>query len=241
MMEEETFDQVDSDFESGNICRAYDLQDESRDFYLLTENDINTHGYNNWFFFRFRNGLAGTVRFNIANLAKKTFYFSQGMLISIFSMKRHNRDGTKWFKGGNKITFGQVNFLRSHHSNDYYSCLSWEYTFEEGHDEVYFALNQPYTYSRAIQFLESLEERLPEGISMEIKNIGFTLSNNLIPLLRLGSKEEEDEGIRREEKKVILVLARQHPCETVGSFVAEGIITHLLSNSETSRFLLSKF
>ena len=55
----------------------------------MIENDINTHGYNIWFFFRFRNSNKGTKTFNIVNLIKKTDNYKKGMQISIFSMKKN--------------------------------------------------------------------------------------------------------------------------------------------------------
>jgi hypothetical protein len=64
-------------------------------------------------------------RFTLANLAKKTSFFGQGMAISIFSRRREEREGEGWFKGGERVTFGNINFLRSHHDNEYYSCLSF--------------------------------------------------------------------------------------------------------------------
>jgi hypothetical protein len=121
------------------------------------ENDVNTYGYNNWFFFRCANVGRGVRRFTLANLAKKTSFFGQGMAISVFSLRRWEREGTGWFKGGERVTFGSVNFLRSHHDNDLYSCLAFEYDFEED-DEVFFALNQPYTYSRLVRFLQTVRE-----------------------------------------------------------------------------------
>ena len=54
----------------------------------MIENDVNTYGYNNWFFFRARVKDAGIRRFTLVNLIKKTSFFGQGMLISIFSRKR---------------------------------------------------------------------------------------------------------------------------------------------------------
>ncbi len=81
---------IDSDFEGGNICRAYlNVESCEKQYFMLIENDLNTHGYNNWFFFRVRNSEPGVRGFNIANLIKKTNFFNQGMLISIFSIKRH--------------------------------------------------------------------------------------------------------------------------------------------------------
>lgn len=82
-------DRIDSDFESGNLCRAYYRPEEPHEYYLLIENDLNTYGYNNWFFFRFTNAQSGPRRFTIVNLIKKTNFFAQGMLISIFSTQTH--------------------------------------------------------------------------------------------------------------------------------------------------------
>jgi hypothetical protein len=96
----------------------------------MIENDLNTYGYNNWFFFRVRNKDLGIRKFSIVNMIKKTLFFNQGMLISIFSRKRFEKMSEGWFKGGNRITFSNINFLRDHHFNDYYSCLSFEYEFE---------------------------------------------------------------------------------------------------------------
>jgi len=90
----------------------------------MIENDINTHGYNNWFFYRVKNKAKGNKRFSIVNMVKKSLFYNQGMLISIFSRKRYMTDKVGWFKGGNKITYSNVNFLR-HHYNDYYYCLSF--------------------------------------------------------------------------------------------------------------------
>lgn len=54
----------------------------------MMENDVNTHGYNNWFFFRCTTQSSGLRRFTLVNLAKKTSFFGQGMAISIFSRRR---------------------------------------------------------------------------------------------------------------------------------------------------------
>lgn len=74
--------------------------DEEKEYYLLIENDLNTYGYNNWFFFRLKNRERGRRRFTIVNFIKKTSFFSQGMLISIFSARKRQFEGRGWFKGG---------------------------------------------------------------------------------------------------------------------------------------------
>jgi hypothetical protein len=120
----EASERIDSDFEGGNICRAYlNIESPEKQYYMLIENDLNTYGYNNWFFFRVKNQDAGVRRFNIVNLIKKTNFFSQGMLISVFSVKNNQKCGEGWFKGGDNITFGSVNLVRQHHDNETYYTL----------------------------------------------------------------------------------------------------------------------
>lgn len=153
LLGEQREERIDSDFESGNLCRAYSsMISGEKEYFLLVENDLNTYGYNNWFFFRFRNQEKGTKRFHIVNLIKKTSFYNQGMLISIFSQKDFSLLRRGWFKGGDNITFSPINLLRERHHECYY-CLSFDYTFENDNDEVYFAPYQPYTYSRLVSFL----------------------------------------------------------------------------------------
>jgi hypothetical protein len=72
---------------------------------LLLENDINTYGYTNWFFFRVKNKIKDVIQIHIINLIKKAQTFNQGMMISVFSMKK-SKQNMSWHKGGDKITLG---------------------------------------------------------------------------------------------------------------------------------------
>lgn len=57
----------------------------------MIENDINTYGYNIWFFFRLRNRKKGLRTFHLVNMIKKTDNFKKGMQISIFSVKKYKK------------------------------------------------------------------------------------------------------------------------------------------------------
>ena len=66
-------------------------------------------------------------------------------------------------KGCDNISLSQNGFERSNHPDDYFISLSFEYGFEfefsvgEGkvsdEEEIYFAMNKPYTYTRLIDYL----------------------------------------------------------------------------------------
>ena len=99
------------------------------------------------------------------------------------------------------------------HLTERYYYLSFQYEFENDYDEVYFALNQPYTYSRMTKYISGLEEKCVKGeVQVEINKLGHTLADNIIPSLKISNGSSES-------KETILITARQHPCETVSSFV----------------------
>ena len=46
---------------------------------------------------------------------------------------------------------------------------------------------------------------------------------------------------KRDNRKAIIVMARQHPGETQGSYVCEGVIEKLLSKAHQADFLLKNY
>lgn len=87
-----TFDPSDktllfeSKFESGNLYLAQKVSDT--EYNLLMQNDINTNGHTQWFFYQVKNTTKGmTVQFNINNFTKPDSLFNFGMKVSIYSEK----------------------------------------------------------------------------------------------------------------------------------------------------------
>ena len=78
----------ESRFETGNLLVAMKVSDCEYD--LLLQNDINTNGHTQWYFFRVANVRKGqTVKFNILNLAKPDSLYNEGMrILSYSSLKR---------------------------------------------------------------------------------------------------------------------------------------------------------
>ena len=76
----------ESRFESGNLLAAIKVTDNEYD--LILQNDINTNGHTQWYFFRIGNTRKGEkVKFNILNLAKPDSLYNYGMKILCFSNK----------------------------------------------------------------------------------------------------------------------------------------------------------
>jgi cytosolic carboxypeptidase protein 2/3 len=76
--------QFESRFESGNLLAALKISDNEYD--LILQNDINTNGHTQWYFFRVGNTRKGLkVKFNLLNLAKPDSLYNEGMKILAFS------------------------------------------------------------------------------------------------------------------------------------------------------------
>lgn len=77
----------ESRFESGNLFLAQKLS--NNEYNLLMQNDINTTGHTQWFFFRVQNTKKGeTVKFNILNFSKPDSLFNYGMKVTMYSEQK---------------------------------------------------------------------------------------------------------------------------------------------------------
>jgi cytosolic carboxypeptidase protein 2/3 len=130
------------------------------EYNLLMQNDVNTNGHTQWFFFQVKNTRKNnTVKFNIMNFTKADSLFNYGMKISVYSQKRADEEnGESWYKGCDKISYYSNGIKKDNHyySKGYYTA-SFEYKFLYDDDVVYFAYAFPYTYSDLMQDLFEIE------------------------------------------------------------------------------------
>ena len=63
-------------------------ESEVREYHLVLQNDVNTKGYANWFYFRFSSKSRGKHRFHIVNVQKNFSFFAHGMRPAVFSLQR---------------------------------------------------------------------------------------------------------------------------------------------------------
>ncbi|EAS03740.2 zinc carboxypeptidase family protein (macronuclear) [Tetrahymena thermophila SB210] len=247
----------ESRFESGNLSIAAKISDEEYD--LLLQNDINTHGHTQWFFFKVKNTFSGSrVKFNILNFCKSDSLFNQGMKVLVYSKIQAISQNKGWHRSGENISYYKNNFIRKQNcqpptstttyfaetkgqsfqnknfqkQQNYYS-LSFTYLFENTEDEVYFAYNYPYTYSELQEYLDEQESIKSDILNRRV--LCRTLAGNRIDLLTITSKSDQY------KKQGIILSARVHPGETVSSFVMKGIIDNLLSDTEEAQSLRERF
>jgi cytosolic carboxypeptidase protein 2/3 len=101
----------ESRFESGNLNLAIKLADN--EYNLFLQNDINTNGHTQWFFFRVSNTFkAHSVKFNMVNLAKPDSLYNYGMKVLCFSERKMMNEGIEWYRDGTDISYYKNNFKR---------------------------------------------------------------------------------------------------------------------------------
>lgn len=93
----------ESRFESGNLAAA--LKASDNDYHLLLQNDVNTSGHTQWFFFRASNVSPGNVRFNMMNLCKPDSLYNEGMKILVYSERIAQHKDVGWHRAGTKIGY----------------------------------------------------------------------------------------------------------------------------------------
>ena len=89
------------------------MQDNENEYDLILQNDINTNGHTQWYFFKVGNTQKGMkVRFNILNLAKPDSLYNFGMRVLCYSTNQRSSDGVGWFRTGSDIVYQMNNFKR---------------------------------------------------------------------------------------------------------------------------------
>jgi hypothetical protein len=96
------------------------------------------------------------------------------------------------------------------------------------------SLTYPYSYSKLIQLLKIVPNNHPT-LTCLLQLAAKSELGNEIPYLKVSSRINPS-------KRVILVTARQHPSETVGSYLCHALITTLIDSTNlTATALLYQY
>lgn len=119
-------------------------------------------------------------------------------------------DRDEWFRIPTSFSGGKLNFK-----------------IRPAYNSVYFSYFAPYSYDRHLDLIH--QAQLADNVSMEI--IGETFEGRNIEMLTIGKP--------RRNKKIIWVIARQHPGESMAEWFIEGILERLLDpNDAVSKKIL---
>ncbi|CAG9325818.1 unnamed protein product [Blepharisma stoltei] len=212
----------DSFFESGNLDKVVRINDEEYDLYMRT--DANTYGNYKWFYFSAENKAPEKRKTNFHVLNFKTNYnlMTQGM------KPVYSKDNKSWHYITSDVQYGNSKLNRVCKKGRFF-MLSFDFHFDK-EEKVYFALSIPYRYSDLINFLKIM----PRTVTQE--TLCKSLSGVDVPLLTI-----TDLDTPYNEKKYIVVIARAHPSETVGSWIVQGLIDYLSKNERAPRKLKKRF
>ncbi|CAE7704269.1 Nna1 [Symbiodinium sp. CCMP2592] len=213
----------------GTAPGAADLEYE-----LLVDADTQSaQGHTQWFYFSVRNGgFCGTVQFRIVNLRKKKSLYQQGLQPFVFSTRKKQR-------GWEPFVCQAVSYSPSAKRGDKeglrgdFHTLQWSYRIERKEDELFFAAYPPYTYSMMQSFLSCLEQEPAARAHFVRAELCRSIGQLPVPVLAIsqGLRTEDAEGSdesRAKAKYAIVITARQHPGEVVGSWAVQGLLRFLL-------------
>ena len=265
----------ESRFESGNLLCAFRTEDENS-YQLYLQNDTNTTGYIQWFFFRVSNTKKGRkVNFNIINMLRKKCIYSHGLKIMTYSTMAAMKENIGWHRAGMNTMYYPNNLYVYNNNNNgskrNLHSLSFDYEFKYDNDIVYFANSIPYFYSKLMKqlnYYELNEEKYPY---FQRKTLATTLGGNDLDMFTINSmydiykngpmsiimpkaknylslkknitgnnnntKQSMNDSKIIDDRQAVIIIARQHPGETVGSFVIQGCIDFLMGNSEEAKKL----
>ncbi|KAL4445456.1 hypothetical protein ABPG74_004530 [Tetrahymena malaccensis] len=228
----------ESKFECGNLSYAF-IKNE-RQYFLVLQNDINTKGNTQWFYFRVSNKKAlGQVTLSILNYQKPYSLFNQGMKILVYSKKKREKQNLGWHRSCSNINYYKNEYKRQTQNipiSTYYT-LEFTYDFTEEQDEIFFAYNYPYSYSDLQNYLESIENDPFKRQFVNRKVLCRTLADNRVDLLTI----TDGSSNYHVNKQQIVVSARVHPGETVSSFMVKGLIDYILEDTPESKYLRNNF
>ena len=108
----------------------------------------------------------------------------------MFSVRKHQNDGTEWFNSGDSIDYKISSSVKMTNGCDKpVYCLSFKITLMHPSDKIFFAPTIPYTYSTLINHIEKIKQIQNEldyqHWVVEIKTLCKTLGGVDVPLLKI--------------------------------------------------------
>lgn len=105
--------------------------------------------------------------------------------------------------------------------------MTFSYKFEHSADTVYFAYSLPYTYTDLVNDLNAIEmDPARQGI-ISRRLLCHTLAGNRCEYLTI--TEPVSQLDRAKKRKGVVITARVHPGESVGSWMMKGVIEFITS------------
>ncbi|XP_072161531.1 cytosolic carboxypeptidase 1 isoform X2 [Bemisia tabaci] len=229
----------ESRFESGNLRKA--IQVGTREYDLILTPDINSTSHHQWFYFEVSNMEANsTYVFNIVNCLKSNSQFNFGMKPLLFSVKEATLGRPGWRRIGTDICYYRNSYRFSNKRKKTYFTATFSFKFPHALDVCYFAYHFPYTYSLLLTQIWKWTCNAPNSsVYIRVDNLCSSLKNNQIPLITVSALDTPDNLLINRE--VIFLTSRVHPGESNASWVIDGLLEFLVSDSLPAVKLREKY
>ncbi|XP_003388443.3 PREDICTED: cytosolic carboxypeptidase 6-like [Amphimedon queenslandica] len=211
----------DACFEGGNLGRVDYVSHFEYD--LFVRPDTCNPRFRVWFNFTVSNTKnQQRIIFHVVNFSKTKSLYREGMSPLVLSTSR-----PEWCRIPPKNVF----YYRSpDHQRNY--VMSFAFAFDNEEDTYQFAYCYPYTYTKLQQYLQKLDSLGKDYYKREI--LGYSVQQRNLDLITISSPENLKLGSKA---KVILITGRIHPGESPSSYVCEGIMGFLMSDTREARLL----
>ena len=174
------------------------------------------------------------------NLCKPDSLYNEGMKILVYSERHAAQKDIGWHRAGTKIHYYQNGIRKDEKKSSTsvfksYYTHTFTYNFEYEDDTVYFAYCYPYTYSDLQDDINAIMSDPAKASFTTRKTLCETLAGNKLELLTVTSKQNIENLAKR---KGVVLTARVHPGESVGSWMMKGALSFLTSTDSVEAELL---
>ncbi|KAI3384537.1 hypothetical protein SNEBB_003605 [Seison nebaliae] len=168
----------ESRFESGNLMRAIQLENDCYELYM--QYDLYTEKHTQWFYFRFENANPEkTYRFSIHNFCKSSSLYGEAMKPLFYSKKMSELKKIGWYRNGDSVVYYRNNTSRIDDPNKYYYSLSWKFRVPYDDDVCYFAHCYPYTYTDLELYIDDKWQKHRVKPNLEYSSINLFTDHRL--------------------------------------------------------------
>lgn len=159
------------------------------------------------------------------NFSKPDSLFNHGMKVLVYSERKVDKEDVGWHWGCSNICYYANGIWRENlkYYKSYYT-LTFTHEFEFENDLVYFAYCYPYTYTELKNYLLGIERDPEKNKFCVIRTLCTTLAGNKCDYVTITSWKPGN-------KKGVIISARVHPGESVGSWMMKGVLD-LLTDPE---------
>lgn len=219
-----------SRFESGNLAKAYRLDDNV--YHLLLEPDQDPTGLCQWFYFGITNVRKDVeYQFYLSGFHKEDNLFGNGATIFYYSEKRALEEDINWTHGGTDYAYAVTCRTRDHQRR---STLQFRIKFPYDDDLCYICYALPYTYSDLNRAIQHWKSSTPPGVVTH-ETLCLSMCGREVPVLTITSPESP---MPLAGKSCIFLTGRIHPGESNGSYMLHGLIDWLLSDNPSAKYIL---